>query len=170
MDEQQFWAIIDEAWKSDINLLAFRNDVWSTIDLPSSKESFDEKYSNNDSYIPNEEMLIEFIQGRLDSLSAEELHQFDMILERKLFDIDRQDVHEHTDGSDDGFLYCRGFIVAIGQEYYDAVNRDPSNAMFDWECEELTHISWHLYEEKFGEMPTSGISRETCSNKEGWPE
>ncbi len=169
MDEQQFWAMIDDAWKSDSDLLAFRNDVLSTIDSPSSRERFDEKYSDIDAYIPNEEALVECIEGKLDLLSAVDLHQFDMILERKLFELDRQEIHEHTDGSDDGFLYCRGFIVAIGQTYYDAVNRNPSNAMFDWECEEITYISWHLYETKFGDMPASDISRETRSNQDGWP-
>ena len=30
-----------------------------------------------------------------------------------------------TGGSDDGFLYSRGFVVAIGREFYDAVAGDP---------------------------------------------
>ena len=50
------------------------------------------------------------------------------ILERKLYDIDRADIHERTDGSDDGFLYCRGFIVGMGQRYYEAVRTNPDVA------------------------------------------
>ena len=96
--------------------------------------------------------------------------EFDRILERKLYDIDRAEIQEHTDGSDDGFLYCRGFIVAAGAGYYDAVNADPSVAIMDLECEEMCFLSWHLYREKFGEMPDSGISRESGSNKAGWPD
>ena len=167
MDEHQFWSILEDAWNSDSGLTAFRKDVLATIDSESGKEEFDEKY-DDDPMIPNEETLLASIREKLNTLTKEELHQFDVILERKLYDIDRQEIQAQTDGSDDGFLYCRGFIVAMGKEYYEAVNRDPSNAMFDWECESITYISWHMYTEKFGDMPSSGISRESCSNTKGW--
>lgn len=170
MDEKQFWTIIDDAWKTDEVLVAFRKDVLATLESGDAKEGFEEKYGENDPMIPNEPKLIGSIESSLDSLSEDEIRQFDVILERKLYDIDRQDVHEYTDGSDDGFLYCRGFIVAMGQEYYDAVNRDGSNAMFDWECEAMTYLPHRVYERKFGEMPQTDISRETCSNSDGWPE
>ena len=42
--------------------------------------------------------------------------------------------------------------------------------MIDLECEEMCYISWHIHEEKFGDAPKSGISRETGSNKAGWAE
>ena len=170
MDEQLFWSIIDYAWKSDAGLLSFRQDVLATTGSATAREKFDAKYGDGDPLIPNEEALLTALRRKLDLLSKDELHQFDIILEQKLYDIDRQKVHEHTDGSDDGFLYCRGFIVAIGKPYYDAVNSDPTNAMFDWECESITYISWHLYTEKFGTMPRSGISRESFSNTAGWQE
>ncbi len=48
----------------------------------------------------------------LDKLPAEELLAFDRILERNQYDIDCAEIHENIDGSDDGFLYARGFIVA----------------------------------------------------------
>ena len=82
----------------------------------------------------------------------------------------RRRIEEHTDGSDDGFLYARGFIVAAGKGYFDAVNANPSVALTDLECEEMCYLSSEIYEEKFGEIPESGISRESCSNKAGWPE
>lgn len=110
------------------------------------------------------------LRKQLSDLPAEELLAFDRILERKLYDIDRADIHERTDGSDDGFLYCRGFIVAIGRRYYEAVREDPDLAVMDAECEQMCYISWHLYHDRFGEMSPSGISRETCSNVAGWPE
>jgi hypothetical protein len=94
---------------------------------------------------------------------------FDRILERKLYDLDRAEIHEHTDGSDDGFLYARGFIVAAGKDYYDAVLAKPSTARMDLECEEMCYLSWELYEENFGVLPPSEISRESCSNTAGWP-
>jgi hypothetical protein len=92
-------------------------------------------------------------------------------LERKLYDIDRADIQERTDGSNDGFLYCRGFIVVIvgiGRGYYEAVRANPDRAVMDAECEVMCYLSWHLYRDKFGEVPPSGISRETQSNSEGW--
>lgn len=82
--------------------------------------------------------------------------------------MDRAEVQEHTDGSDDGFLYARGFIVAAGRAYYDAVNADPSVAVMDLECEEMCYLSWHLYLDKYGEIPASGFSRESFNNTAGW--
>ncbi len=105
-----------------------------------------------------------------DVLSAAELLAFDRILEKKLYEIDRAEIQEHTDGSDDGFLYARGFVVAAGKGYYDAVNAKPSIALMDFECEEMCYLSWHIHNEKFGDVPQSGISRETGSNKAGWPD
>lgn len=61
-----------------------------------------------------------------------------------------------------------GYIVAIGQTYYDAVSSDPSNATFDCECESITYVSAHMYEEKFGTLPPSDICRETQSNQDCW--
>jgi hypothetical protein len=59
---------------------------------------------------------------------GEELTSLDRVVERKLYDLDREDVHEVTDGSDDGFLYARGFIVAMGKDFYGAVLANPSVA------------------------------------------
>jgi hypothetical protein len=114
--------------------------------------------------------VVPALREHLDTLSADELLAFDRILERKLYDIDRADIHERTDGSDDGFLYCRGFIVGMGRTYYEAVLADPDRAIIDAECEQTCYLSWHLHREKFGEIPPSGISRESCSNSTGWAE
>jgi hypothetical protein len=116
------------------------------------------------------EEVIPALRGQLDGLSGPDLLAFDRILERKLYDIDRAGVQEYTDGSDDGFLYARGFIVAAGKGYYDAVNARPSIAMMDLECEDMCYLPWHLHEEKFGPVAASGISRESCSNTAGWPD
>jgi hypothetical protein len=115
-----------------------------------------------------EREVISALREQLDGLPADELLAFDRILEWKLYDIDRADIHERTDGSDDGFLYCRGFIVGVGREYYEAVRANPDRAVVDAECEAMCYLSWHLYHERFGEVPPSGISRETQSNSAGW--
>jgi hypothetical protein len=115
-----------------------------------------------------EEEVVPDLWEQLDTLSADELLAFDRILEQKLYDIDRADIHERTDGSDDGFLYCRGFIVGMGRAYYAAVWAEPDLAVTDAECEAMCYLSWHLHYDKFGEVPPSGISRETQSNAAGW--
>lgn len=103
-------------------------------------------------------------------LPGGELASLDRVLERKLYDIDRADVQAVTDGSDDGFLYARGFIVAMGRDFYDAVARDPHLAVMDAECEEMCYFFAHVHRARFGEFPEtgSGISRESCSNLAGW--
>ncbi|VTR97334.1 DUF4240 domain-containing protein [Tuwongella immobilis] len=159
MDENRFWAIIETGW------MAVGGKTKTRDKLVAGKLSEERALALEETL----DDVIDAITEELNSLSQEELLAFDRILERKLFDIDRADIHAHTDGSDDGFLYCRGFIVAIGRAYYEAVLADPAKAICDAECEAMCYLSWHLHEEKFGEVPNSGISRESCSNQAGWP-
>ncbi|MDY3560324.1 DUF4240 domain-containing protein [Gemmata sp. JC673] len=160
MDENGFWAMIEAAWG-----------VAGGKAKPRQRLS-EGKLSEGRAYALQEvleEEVVPALLERLDALSADELLEFDRILERKLYDIDRADIQERTDGSDDGFLYCRGFIVGMGRAYYEAVRANPDRAITDAECEQMCYLSWHLYHDKFGEMTPSGISRETCSNPAGWP-
>jgi hypothetical protein len=159
MDENRFWAMIESAWG-----------------VVGGKSKTREKLAEGKLSEEKAELLLEAreevipaIRQQLSQLPAAELLAFDRILERKLYDIDRAEVQEHTDGSDDGFLYARGFIVIAGKEYYDAVHVKPSVALMGPECEGTCYLSTHIHEEKFGEVPQSGISRESCSNKAGWP-
>ena len=105
-----------------------------------------------------------------EDMPKEEIVVMDRVLERKLYDIDRSDIQEVTDGSDDGFLHARGFIVAMGKAFYDAVLANPEVAICDAECEEMCYLPSHSHDERFGAWPDtgSGISRESCSNKAGW--
>lgn len=160
MDENRFWSLIESAWQT------VGGKTRTRLKLAEGKLSEDRAETLMESL----EEVIPTLQTQLDRLSAEELLAFDRILERKLYDLDRAEIQEHTDGSDDGFLYARGFIVAAGKGYYDAVNARPATALMNLECEEMCYLSWHRYREKFGEMPASGISRESCSNKAGWPD
>lgn len=159
MDEHRFWEIIDKAWQDVDKKGTIRAKLMKGIPSDSLIDECFEKLED----------VIAEIEKQLDKLSAEDLLQFDRILERKLYDIDREDVHEHTEGSDDGFLYARGFIVAIGKQYYEAVNATPALAGSDLDCEEMCFLPRSVYEGKYGEMPLSEISRESCSNKAGWP-
>jgi hypothetical protein len=160
MHENEFWSMIESAWQP------VGGKTKDRAKLAQGKLSEDKA---NELWECLEEVM-PALREDLDRLSAEDLLAFDRILERKLFEIDRAEIHEHTDGSDDGFLYARGFIVAAGRGYFDAVNAEPSKAMMDQECEEICYLSFHLYCEKFGEMPQSDICRETQSNMAGWPD
>jgi Protein of unknown function (DUF4240) len=160
VDESQFWAMIEAAWKSAGGKTKARAKLAQGA---LSEEGADELQECLELVTPS-------LMESLRRLPAEDLITFDRILERKLFEIDRAEIHEHTDGSDDGFLYARGFIVVAGRRYFDAVNADPSKAMFDLECEDLCFLPSIIYREKFGEMPRSEISIESHSNKAGWPD
>ncbi len=160
MDDSRFWSLIESAWQASGSKVKARQKL---AEGKLSEEKAEELVEALEEVIPA-------LREHLARLSAEELLAFDRILERKLYAIDRAEVQEHTDGSDDGFLYARGFIVAAGKGYFDAVNADPAVALMDLECEDMCYLSWHLYREKFGEVPGSDISRESCSNKAGWPD
>ena len=105
-----------------------------------------------------------------EGMSSQELTDLDRVLERKLYDLDRADIHAVTDGSDDGFLYARGLIVASGRETYYSVLADPNNATPDDELEEMCYFFAHLHNKKYDSWPAtdSGISRESFSNPDGW--
>lgn len=163
MDENRFWSMIETAWEA----VGGQIEVRKQLSEPSDPEESEElAFSLEESL----DSVVESLEGQLQKLSAEELLAFDRVLERKLYDIDRADIHEHTDGSDDGFLYCRGFIVALGRGYYEAVRDNPELAVMDASCEQMGYVSFHLSHDRFGDVPSSGISRETCSNPEGWPD
>jgi hypothetical protein len=159
MDDKKFWSMIENAWKGVDGSAAPRAQLaGGELDEERAQQLVDQSLTE----------VVPALQAALEQLPKDELLQFDRILERKLYDIDRSEIQEHTDGSDDGFLYCRGFIVAAGEAYYDAVNKEPSRAMMDLECEDLCYLPVRVYSLKFGDMPDSGISRESASNPAGW--
>ena len=121
----------------------------------------------------SEETLLGALAELCEDMSSAELTDLDRVVERKLYDIDRADIHAVIGGSDDGFLYARGFIVGSGREAYYAVLADPKAAPTDDdELEGLCYFFAHLHDKKFGSWPEtgSGISRESCRNAAGWRE
>ncbi|MEC3953009.1 DUF4240 domain-containing protein [Nocardia sp. CDC153] len=114
--------------------------------------------------------FLDQLRNLTQDMSAQELTALDRVLERKLYNIDRADIQQVIDGSDDGFLYCRGFIVAMGQTFYDAVAADPTVAVLDAECEAMCYFFAHIHNNHFGTFPNTGsnISRESASNPAGW--
>jgi hypothetical protein len=59
------------------------------------------------------------------------------------------------------FLYGRGFVAAMGREFYGAVAGDPEMGVPYSECEKMCHFFAHLSRERFGKFPDtdSGICR-----------
>jgi len=117
------------------------------------------------------EALVGSLTGRCDELTGDELTALDRVVERKLYDIDSADLHAVTGGSQDGFLYARGFVVAMGRGFYYAVAADVQMAVPWAELEEMCYFFAHLHHERYSSFPAtgSGISRESCSNQAGWP-
>lgn len=159
-DESRFWNLIESAWGRVGPELSARRAALR------SRGDDGEAYAL-EAYV---DKFLDHLRILSVALSSEELTSLDRVLERKLYDIDRADIHEVTDGSDDGFLYCRGFIVAMGETFYRAVAADPTIAVLDAECERMCYFFAHLHNERFGGYPQtgSGISRESTSNTAGW--
>jgi hypothetical protein len=158
MDDARFWSILEDAWAAAPKE-AKRRPTGANEASADALAKVDEAL---------EERVLPALRKALKALPKDELAAFDRSLERKLYELDRADVQRHTDGSDDGFLYARGFIVAMGRSYYDAVLAEPSSAIMDMECESICYLPKQLYEEAHGRLAPSGISRETGSNKAGW--
>src|SRR6266545_6332323 len=138
MDESRFWSLIQSAWPATQQATLLRQMAFS-----GELEDDDELYTAQKQMLNN-------LTNALNQLDADDLLTFDRILERKLYDIDRADIQEYTDGSDDGFLYCRGFIISMGRDYYGMVQAEPSRAVMDIEFEELCYHAYWLYEQKYG--------------------
>ncbi|GAA0487079.1 hypothetical protein Ade02nite_11040 [Paractinoplanes deccanensis] len=162
-DEDRFWSLIETAWQRlGPEPLALRR---ALLERDPADEDF-ELYAI-DGWL---EAFLRELTALTTDLNSADLTALDRVLERKLHDIDRADIHEVTDGSDDGFLYARGFIVALGRDFYEAVRHDPAVAVLDADCEEMCYFFAHLHEARFNAWPETGsaISRETGNNLAGW--
>ncbi|OHV34211.1 MULTISPECIES: DUF4240 domain-containing protein [Pseudofrankia] len=164
-DEARFWALIETAWTSlGPEPLALRH---ALIERDPNDDELADPYAIDDCLDP----FLDALRSLSEALPSEDLVALDRVLERKLHEIDRADIHEVTDGSDDGFLYCRGYIVALGRAFYDVVTTNPKMAILDAECEAMCYFFAHLHREKFGTWTDTGssISRETGANAVAWP-
>ncbi|NUS90949.1 MAG: DUF4240 domain-containing protein [Nocardia sp.] len=159
-EESRFWDLIDTAWA---HVGPQPDELRKGL---ADRQSDDEAFAL-DPHLPE---FLARLRALTEQLSGAELTALDRVAERKLHDIDRADIQEVTDGSDDGFLYCRGFILAMGRDFYRAVSADPAVAVPDAECERFCYFFAHLHNERFGCFPEtgSGISRESGANRAGW--
>ena len=168
MEEITFWEIIENCW--------------SVVPEEKRKRM---TIAVQDEYIksPNEiglrlektiwQKVFPRLENKLRRLGKKESYDFNKILECKLYELDRKDIHNYIGGSDDGFLYHRGFIVGMGKEYYYSILHTPSKGT-SWLSSEdfayMTRAIYHKLHVKADNMAifNEGISRETGSNKDGW--
>ncbi|RAJ83475.1 uncharacterized protein DUF4240 [Chitinophaga dinghuensis] len=140
MDEQQFWALIDASWK----------------DIPGADKMRQTGIRTNEPELIfelSELLSVEIascIKTRLLDLEKADLVRFIRILEAKLHQINREEIHFYTDGSDEGFLYCRAFIVGMGEAYFNLIDRHPAYATCDAEAEIISFIGYAAYSDNFG--------------------
>lgn len=164
-DEARLWALVEAAWAPlGVEVNQARHTLAHRTPSPDEEPHFSLVDEALEAFLGN-------LAVGGEDLSSEELTSLDRAVERLLYEIDRAAIQEVTDGSDDGFLYARGFIVALGRDFYTAVARDPQMAVLDAECEAMCYFFAHLHSEMFGDFPNTGscISRESGSNRQGWP-
>jgi hypothetical protein len=160
MNEQKFWELIELSWKSLPLLDELRQEALKT----NQADLFEGLSFGLD------DEVAEAIEERLQELPREDLAGFNHLMEEKLFRLDREEIHRHTDGSDDGFLYCRGFIVGMGERYYNLVLANPSKATTDAEAASIPFVGYGVYEDRFGEVFPRELVYPIASgsNPDGW--
>ncbi|MGK5553636.1 hypothetical protein ACSNOI_18650 [Actinomadura kijaniata] len=169
----RFWDLLEAVWElqsPEVNrarrALAHREPAAEPFDTP------DEVWALLEVVGEALDAVVGNLQKRAEVLGAEDLTTLDRVVERLLYNLDRADIHSFTDGSDDGFLYARGFILVMGKEFYEAVDAEPGKAIDGAECEEICYLFAHAHDKKFGGFPDtgSGITRETTGNRAEWPD
>jgi hypothetical protein len=105
--------------------------------------------------------LVELSGGDADKIQSillwfpkEDSITFDLRLDEVLERLDREDIHDVSDGSDDGFLYARFWIVSQGREYYEAALANPSTAQDaeDADNEQFYYSALRAYKALGGEV------------------
>lgn len=160
MNEANFWQLIETAWSLSPELNAARRLALRTND-PFLLESLSYELAD---------VIGENLRRLLEALDKSALTAFLRLMEEKLYHIDRQEIRQYTDGSDDGFLYCRCFIVGMGEAYYKGIDSNPALATMDVEAESIGFIGYEVYLEKFNESFSRNTLHciESGSNKKGW--
>jgi Protein of unknown function (DUF4240) len=87
------------------------------------------------------------------ALPAEDICAFSLTLDDMMYALDRRDIHDVADGSNDGFEYVRLWIISRGRAYYKSVVADPRNApqwADDEENEDFGYVAGEAYKAKIG--------------------
>jgi hypothetical protein len=162
MKKKEFWDIYEDGW-TGIPYSSVHRSNMAIGDV----DSLDGKCES----LPQ---FLRAMRERFVSMTDDEVREFDRILGRTLYDLDRPELHRYSNGSNDKFHYNLRFVVAIGKVYHDAIDKDESLAMFSvrYDCEEMTYVllstkrSDELY--PFDEPCVQQYDRESFQNKEAW--
>jgi hypothetical protein len=114
--------------------------------------------------------------GALAALEKPELQSFEEHLAQALFDLDGRkyaDESGRSGSSDDGFLYARCFVVAMGRDVYQQTLTNPGlmpKALDEW-CEPLLYVAGNAWAKRTGEEEVyfdTAVNYETGSNTALW--
>lgn len=141
MTAEKFWSIIDATWSKVPSL-----DIIKAITVKTNDQELLPELSN-----AMEVQLLPHFKKVLSKMDKATLTNFILFQEKKLYQLDRQEVHQYTDGSDDGFLNSRCFILGMGEAYYNMIDKNPKKATMDLEAAGFGLAAYQVYEEKFGE-------------------
>lgn len=139
----QFWEFIEEAWSAIPELKGRRSEL---AQVRGEKEP-------NQLAKTLESAIRDFVYPELEKhllqMSKDEYSQFLGILKKRLTELDKKEIYKYVDGSDDGFLYSRGFIIGMGRDYFHAILNDPSLGTLYLESEEFGYFIQHLFDKRF---------------------
>jgi hypothetical protein len=160
MDEQKFWDLIESSWKSIPMLNKLRKEAVKTNDA-----SLFEGLS-----FGLDDDVVEALEEKLQALEKDDLIRFIHIMEEKLFRLDREEIHAYTDGTEEGFLHCRGFIIGMGEKYYKLIDKKPDKAARDIEAPSVCFIGYEVYKARFKRdfKRNTVFSTVSGSNPDGW--
>lgn len=170
MKEDTFWRLIENSWNAATKEKNKRMAIAIPKECPESAHDLGRKL---ESII--EQKVFPALEQELRRMSRPESFSFNQILEEKLYQLDTSVIHKFIEGSDDSFLYHRGFIVGMGREYYYSILDDPSKGSLWLSSEDFAYMTRAIHHERFIDEKnvssfTPGISRESRSNLRGWNE
>lgn len=123
----------------------------------------------------DDEGAVEPLIDALSEESVEQIFAFEERLAEVLHALDGRVFAGEADGSSDGFLYRRCYVVALGRKSYEAVLADPTRMPTDTEswCEPLLFVSPTAWSNVTGQDMdlweyATRVSYETGSNRTGW--
>lgn len=126
----------------------------------------------------DEEAAVEALIEKLSTKSEDEIGEFEEFLSQNLYKLDGKkwcDESGESKNSADGFLYARCYVVARGQEFFEAVLSNPSlmpKSSDEW-AESLLYVSAQAWAEATGNDEEDfelfgSVSSETGSNDAQW--
>lgn len=149
MDEDQFWAIIDQL-------------DWN-------------KEKSEDILRPAVQALSQFSESDIaafDDILATKLYALDGQRFAEQLGSNRYSEGGKRHFSVDSFLYSRCCVVANGREFYEKVLQDPSEMPKEYTFEPLLNLASKAHQLKTGKDDYDHLPEvwyETFSNPEGWP-